>query len=82
MPTLTTPTTRQGIDTTHPLWRRYSLDVGITLLVSGSTVTEIQYPWQGDLDDYDYVYLGGREYEISSAEATTLTNAGYGAYIT
>jgi hypothetical protein len=82
MPTLTTPTTREGIDTYHPLWRYYSLDVGITLLVSGSTVTEVQHPWQGDLADYDFVYLGGHQYEISADEATTLTNAGYGDYIT
>jgi hypothetical protein len=58
------------------------LDVGVTLLVSGSTVTEVQHPWQGDLENYDYVYLGGHVHDISADEATTLTNAGYGAYIT
>jgi len=81
MPTLTTPTRREGIGGTG-LWRYYSLDVGITLLVSGSTVTEVQFPWQGDLENYDYVYLGGHSYSLTSAEVTTLTNAGYGAYIT
>lgn len=82
MPTLTTPSTREGMDTTHGLWRYYSWDVGVTLLVSGTTVTAVQRPWQGDLENYDFVYLGGHTYEISTGEATTLTNAGYGAYIT
>jgi hypothetical protein len=82
MPTLVTPTVREGMSVRTGLWRYYSLDVGITLVVSGATVTEIQHPWQGDIEDWDFVYLGGHEYEITDAEATTLTNAGYGAYIT
>lgn len=82
MPTLTTPRVREGMSVRTGLWRYYSLDVGQTLLVSGSTVTATQHPWQGDLANYDFVYLGGHVYDISAAEATTLTNAGYGAYIT
>lgn len=82
MPTLTTPTVDQPLETEHPLFGRYKLTRGISLLVTGSTVVEAQYPNQEDLDDYDFVYLGGRVYTISAGEATTLTNAGYGAYIT
>jgi hypothetical protein len=82
MPTLIPPTVREGMSVRTGLWRYYSLDVGVTLLVSGSTVTEVQHPWQGDLENYDYVYLGGHVHDISADEATTLTNAGYGAYIT
>lgn len=82
MPTLTTPTRREGMDTAHGLWRYYSWDVGITLLVDGTTVTEVQHPWQGDLENYDYVYLGGHEYPLTPEEETILIDAGYGAYIT
>lgn len=82
MPTLRTPTVDQGLETADPLFRYYRLARGKTLLVSGATVTEAQYPDQESLDDYDHVYLGGHVYDISAAEATVLTNAGYGAYIT
>jgi hypothetical protein len=82
MPTLTTPRTREGMSVRTGLWRYYSIDVGVTLLVDGATVTETQHPWQGDLADYDFVYLGGHIYDISADEATTLTNAGYGDLIT
>lgn len=82
MPTLTPPTEEQGIETDNPLFGRYRLTRGLSLLVSGSTVTLVQYPAQEDLDLYDYVYLGGYNHIISDAEAATLTAAGYGAYIT
>lgn len=82
MPTLTPPTEDQGIESSHPLWGRYKIKRGLSLLVSGSTVVEVQFPNQEDLDAYDYVYLGGHIHEITAAEAATLTAAGYGAYIT
>jgi len=64
------------------LFKFFKCTRGIALYVNGSTVTESQYPYQGTLDAADFVYLGGHTHTISSAEATTLTNAGYGAYIT
>lgn len=82
MPTLIPPTEEQGIESDHPLWGRYRLARGLTLLVSGSTVTLVQYPAQEDLDAYDHVYLGGYTHAISDDEAAVLTAAGYGAYIT
>lgn len=46
-------------------------------------MTEVTYPYLGDLLDgnYDYIYMGGHEYELSPGEVTTLVNAGYGEYI-
>lgn len=82
MPTLTTPTEDQPLETDHPLFGRYKLKRGITLLVSGPTVIEVQYPNLEDLDDFDFVYMGGRSYSITNDEAATLTAAGYGSYIT
>lgn len=78
---LRTPTVDEAMDVYTGLWKFYKISRGITLLVSGSTVTETRYPWQEDLLNYDYVYLGGHEYELTAAEVTILTNAGYGAYI-
>lgn len=84
MPTLTPPTEDQNLETHDRLFGRYKLTRGLTLLVSGSTVILAQYPDHQDIADglYDFVYLGGRSYDISDAEAATLTAAGYGAYIT
>lgn len=84
MPFFTTPTVDDPLESRHALWGRYKLTRGLTLLVSGSTVIEAQYPNHQDITDnlYDYVYYGGRTYEISDAEAATLIAAGYGSYIT
>ncbi len=82
MPTLTPPTVDDPIESDHPMWGRYKLTRGVTLLVSGATVTAVQYPAQEDLGAYDFVYLGGRAHVISTDEAAVLTAAGYGAYIT
>lgn len=81
MATLKTPTYTENLWSGSRLWGRYHLDRAYTLLVSGTTVTQTTYPWLGDLSSYDYVYLGGHEYPLTSAEVTILTNAGYGAYI-
>lgn len=82
MPTLNLPTVDENLWTADRFWSRYRIARGISLLVSGATVTATQYPYQEDLDSYDYVYLGGHVYDITDAEATVLTNAGYGGYIT
>lgn len=82
MPTLHTPTMVENLWANDRLFVRYKLDRGISLLVKGGVVTATQYPYQEDLADYDYVYMGGRDYDLSDAEVTILTDAGYGAYIT
>lgn len=65
----------------NPLLMRYSLDKGYTLLVKGTVVTQVTYPFQDDLKQYDFVYMGGHNYPLTANEVTILTNAGYGAYI-
>ena len=83
MPKLIGPTYDENLWTRDVLFERYKRPSGITLLVQGTTVTPVTYPYLGDLLDngYDYVYLGGHEYELSDEEVTILTDAGYGAYI-
>lgn len=82
MPTLTPPTVDQGPVALDRLFMRYKLARGVSLLVTGVTVTEAQYVSQTEAEAADFFYHGGMVHTISSAEATTLTNAGYGAYIT
>jgi hypothetical protein len=83
MPTLVTPTYLENLWTDDALFSRYKRPSGITLLVQGTTVTEVTYPYQGDLQSgiYDYIYMGGHEYELTPAEVTILTDAGYGEFI-
>jgi len=66
--------------TTNP----YLTDVarGQSLLVTGTTVVEIETPSQDDLEACSYYFLGGHEYTISDAQATVLINAGYSDYVT
>jgi len=55
---------------------------GYSLLVTGTTVVEVQTPSQDDLAAASYYFLGGHEYVVSQAQATVLINAGYSAYLT
>lgn len=82
MPTLTPPTRDQGPAALDRLFVRYKIARGVSLMVTGATVTEVQFPSQTEIAAADHFYQGGMVHTISSAEATTLTNAGYGAYIT
>lgn len=64
------------------LFRRYSrLPVGQSVLKIDGTYQTIPNPTQAQCEAATEVYLGGREYEVSSAVATALTAAGYGAYL-
>lgn len=57
------------------LMRFYSFGRGYTVRVNGETVDTypgVQGILDTDLEDYDYVYQGGRAYEISDAEYATL----------
>jgi len=64
------------------LFKFFKITRGVSVYVTGAEVTESRYPYQGTLDAADFAYLGGHSHIISNAEAVTLTNAGYGAYIT
>lgn len=82
MPVLRPPTRDLGPVALDRLHIRYKIPRGIALIVNGAAVTENQYPSQRDLENATAFYLGGHVYEITDAEATVLTAAGYGAFIT
>jgi len=63
------------------MWR-FRIARGDTLLVNGTAVTRVRTPGVDQTLEADYYYLGGHIYNITPVEATILTNAGYGAYIT
>lgn len=65
------------------LFCRYKRPSGITLLVKDGVVREATYPYLGELldGDWDHIYLGGHEYDLTPEEVTVLVDAGYGEYI-
>lgn len=79
--TFTPPGVERKFSTGDDLWDRAHLTVGITLLKNGSSYTQEENPADEDVAAADVAYLGGHTYTISDAEASALTEAGYGAYI-
>jgi hypothetical protein len=61
---------------------RWSIPRGLSLVVTGSTVRAKQWVESEEVDVADHFYLGGHEHIVSEAEATVLTDAGYGSYLT
>ncbi len=55
---------------------------GVTLMVTGTTVTANRTPYQDDLANADYYFLGGHAYTVTDEQAAVLTAAGYGEYLT
>lgn len=64
-----------------PLFSRYKLPRGVTLLKVNGVYTEVRYPIEADILSAERAYLGGRVYHITNEEVDELTAAGYGAHI-
>jgi hypothetical protein len=54
---------------------------GMTLIVNGASVEETLYPYQNDLEDADYYFLGGHVYTVTDEQAAVLIAAGYADYL-
>ena len=77
----TPPTEDEGPAGGNVLFYRYKIARGITVLKSNGIYSEIRYPSQDELLEADTYYLGGHRHEISSAEYSALTTAGYSDYL-
>lgn len=76
------PTVAEGPVAPGPLFSRYKLRRGITVVKWGDgSYSSLRYPAQTDLEIAVRVYLGGHVYELNASEADELTAAGYGDYI-
>lgn len=96
MPTFNTPTQLFQYPTGSRLLDRMRPQRGVTVYSTdgGATWKQAVYPYQGNVGNVNAVtgvatytegvdyFLGGHVYTITSAQATALTAAGYGAYIT
>lgn len=72
----TTPTVEEGPAGGHRLFYFYRLNKGITVVKSGSAYSQIRYPVDEDLRDYDAVYRGGYEYTVNDAVKAELIAGG------
>jgi hypothetical protein len=52
---------------------------GVTLLLEGGVVTEVQFPTQDQVSAADVAYIGGHQYTVTEQEAQVLRDAGYTA---
>ena len=77
---LITATAKRAI-TDDWLLKRYPIDVGLSLIVNGATVTEVEVPSQTELAEADYYFMGGRRHQITTAQRDVLVAAGFGSYI-
>ena len=81
MPRFTPPTTTYG--NVEPksrveMWFCQNISRGLTVLKKDGVYTTVDFPYQGDCDDADIVYLGGHVYDVTEEEAAALYAAGYG----
>ena len=63
------------------LLKRYPIDAGLSLVVTGGVVREVEVPSQTELAEADYYFLGGRNNPITPAQRAALVAAGFGSYI-
>lgn len=77
---LVLPTRRQSFSR-HPLFSRYLIDTGVTMLVTGGAVQLIESPSDTELKACDRYYLGGYRHQITPAERAVIVAAGYGDLI-
>lgn len=64
------------------LLSRYRFPQALSVVKYGSTYEVVNAPAQSVFDTADHVYLGGRDHIVDDAEASLLTAAGYGDYLT
>jgi len=76
--TFTTPYVLEGPSGGHRLFYFAKLRKGITIVKSGGTYSEIRYPVDEDLDNYDVVYRGGYNHTVDDAAKAELIAANVG----
>jgi len=76
---LITPVVREAPAGGGPLFMRYSLLRGVTLLVSpDGGVAAVRYPSEEQLAAAAVAYIGGHEYWITDEAGQVLIDAGFG----
>ena len=73
-----TPVVEEGPEGNHRLFYFYKLDRGISIAKTGSSYSQIRYPLDESMDDYDAFYIGGHNHIVTEAEKTALIAGGVG----
>jgi hypothetical protein len=73
----TTPTISEGPAGEGPLFGRYRLVRGITVLKIDGEYFQVRFPSSEEVQAADAAYIGGYSYEVSEAEKTQLEAAGF-----
>ena len=76
--TFTTPTFREGPAGDRRLFYYYKLDKGYTVVKSNGVYSLTRFLVDGDIANYQEVYLGGRNHTVNSATKTALIAANIG----
>jgi hypothetical protein len=76
--TFQTPYVLEGPSGGHRLFYFANLRKGITIVKSGATYSQIRYPVDEDLDNYDVVYRGGYNHTVDDAVKAELIAANVG----
>jgi hypothetical protein len=77
----TTPTVEETPAGEGPLFERYKLPRGVTVMRTQGIYSSFRYPSQEETLAAQEVYMGGTITVIDQATADALTTQGYGAYI-
>lgn len=62
----------------HRLFYFYKLDKGISIGKSGATYSQVRYPLDEDIADYDEFYRGGYNHIVNDATRAALIAGGVG----
>ena len=74
----TTPVVQEAPIGKHRLFYFYKLNKGISIAKSGGTYSQIRFPLDEDIADYDEFYLGGHEHVVNDAIKAALIAGGVG----
>lgn len=73
----TTPTISEGPAGEGPLFERFRLVRGITVLRIDGEYFQVRFPSSEEVQAAEVAYIGGYSYEVDEAEKTRLEAAGY-----
>jgi hypothetical protein len=73
----TTPTISEGPAGEGPLFGRYRLVRGITVLKIDGEYFQVRFPSSEEVQAAEAAYIGGYSYEVNEAEKASLEAAGY-----
>jgi hypothetical protein len=79
---LSVPTVREQIDPTKWLWRRYCLDVSLTLIKQNGHWTTIRSASEDQLNAAQNYFVGGYQYQVNATVFNELTADGFGSSLT